>query len=324
MPDDLFEEDLPPLPPMSEPEWIGPAPTDQIIEGRSITEEQAIHKALADLDRRRNGEIVGLPWPVEWPSLSRTIGPIEPGSLTVVASRPSVGKTMFGMQLLRSLAIKKQRVLYVSKELNTSRLIWRHMASYGADLYRLRSGQVVQSDIDAIVSYQRDSAEWSTFYDDHSKNIEDINTEILLTQPTVLIIDYLQRLAYDTEKEYAAITRIVNELQDLTLATNLPVILLSQLSRPKKGEEFKPPTMSDLRGSGAVEERAANIIILHRDWDTVDELSHDGKSKTVAKAPQTTGYFNVAKCADGESGKFIPVLFNGPRMKIVEKIAGLS
>ena len=283
----------------------------------SITSEEANARAMADLDRRRNGDVVGLPWPVEWPGLAKCVGPIEPGSLLVVASRPSVGKTMFGMHLTRSLAAKGQRVLYISKELSTTRLIWRHMACYGADLYRLRDSHVEQKDIDAIVNYQRDAAEWATFYDDTSKTIDDIKREAVLTQPNIIIIDYLQRLAYNTEKEYAAITRIVNELQDLTLETNIPIVLLSQLARPMKGSENKPPNMSDTRGSGAVEERAAVLILLHRRWDTESE-ERFGKEVEIAKAPTSEGWFIVAKNADGESGKFIKVQFNGPRMKIVE------
>jgi replicative DNA helicase len=322
MPDiDFFDDDLPPLSPLPEPVWIGEPPLQPPppIQGRALGGEHALAKFTDDLDRRRNGEIVGLPWPIEWPGLGRAIGPIEPGSLTVVASRPSVGKTMFGMHLLRSLAAAGQCVLYVTRELTTTRLVRRHIAAYGANMYRLRSGEVLQSDVDAITNYQRDAAKWRTFYDENTRTIEDLNVEIILTQPTVIIVDYLQRLAYNTEKEYAAITRIVNELQDVTLATDIPIVCLSQLARPLKGMENRPPSMSDTRGSGAVEERAANLILLHRRWDTEKE-DRFGKEVDIAKAPTSEGWFIIAKCADGEAGKFIPVLFDGARMRITEKL----
>jgi replicative DNA helicase len=324
MPDiDFNDDDLPPLPPVTPPVWIGEAPLPEHIEGRSMDGEHALDACLRDLDRRKNGEIIGLPWPAEWPALARCVGPIEPGTLSVIGSRPSVGKTMFGLHLLRGLAMKGHRVLYVTRELSTTRLIRRHFSAYGADMYRLRSGSLVQKDVDAITNYQRDARQWSTFYDDHSHTIEDINTEIILTQPDIIIVDYLQRLAYDTEKEYAAITRIVNELQDLTLSTNVPVVCLTQLSRPEKGKENKPPSMSDTRGSGAVEERAAVLILLHRYWDTEVE-ERNGKEIRIATRPTEDGYFIVAKNADGEAGRIIPALFDGARGRIVEKIAGLS
>jgi replicative DNA helicase len=159
---------------------------------------------------------------------------------------------------------------------------------------------------------------WRALYDDHSRTIGDIKREVEVNKPEVVLIDYLQRLAYDTEKEYAALTRIVNELQDLTLETNVPVVCLSQLSRPMKGTETKAPTMSDVRGSGAVEERAANLIILHREWET-DKEERYGKVVEVAKSPKETGWMICAKVADGETGKPIPALFDGARMRITER-----
>jgi replicative DNA helicase len=316
---DLDSDDWEP-PPLPEPEWIGESPiSKQVPEGRAVDSEHALVAFTDDLDKRRRGEIVGLPWPVEWPSLSRALGPLEPGSLTVIASRPSVGKTMFGMHLLRSLAARGHRVLYVTRELTVTRLVRRHVAAYGADMYRLRSGNLTQHDFDALANYQSDSREWQVFYDDHSRTIECINTEVILTQPDCIIVDYLQRLAYDTESEYAGITRIVNELQDLTLATDIPVVCLSQLSRPAKGFEAKAPSMSDTRGSGAVEERAANLVLLHRHWESATEERY-GKQVEIAKTPTSEGWFIVAKSADGEAGAYIPVVFNGPRMSITERI----
>jgi replicative DNA helicase len=316
---DFTDEDLPPLPPISSPVWIGDAPSAKHIEGQAMDSEHALVRFTDDLDRRRRGEIVGLPWPIDWPALSRCVGPIEPGSLTVIASRPSVGKTMVGLHLLRSLCSSGHRVLYVSRELTITRLVRRHVASFGADMFRLRAGNPTDNDIKALDNYQSESRKWKVFYDDHSRTIEDIATQIILTQPELIIVDYLQRLAYDTEKEYAAITRITNELQDLTLATDVPVVCLSQLRRPEPGKESRAPSMSDTRGSGAVEERAANIILLHRHWEAEKE-EHFGKEVTIAKAPTGEGWFIVAKSADGEAGRFIPVSFNGARMSVKERL----
>jgi hypothetical protein len=71
MPDiDFNDDDLPPLPPVTPPVWIGEAPLPEHIEGRSMDGEHALDACLRDLDRRKNGEIIGLPWPAEWPSLA--------------------------------------------------------------------------------------------------------------------------------------------------------------------------------------------------------------------------------------------------------------
>ena len=281
----------------------------------SVDSSSAILRAKADLERRQRGEIVGLPWADEWPALARRIGPIEPSSLTVIAARPSVGKSMFAMQLSRSLAAMGKRVMFVSRELSVVRLMRRNWVAYGGSMFTLKSGCPTPSDLQAIDTYDRESQGWDLHYDDHSKTVDEVRKEAEGLAPDIVIIDYLQRLAYDTEKEYAAITRIVNELQDFTLETEIPVVCLSQLSRPMKGNEWKPPSMSDVRGSGAVEERAANMVLLHRRWESVD----DTDTKT-AKVQTEDGWFQIEKCADGETGKPIPVRFNGARMTIQEKL----
>jgi replicative DNA helicase len=283
-----------------------------------IGSEEAFAIFGADLDRRKRGEVVGLPWPAEWSTLGKRVGPLEPGSLTIVAARPSTGKTLWGLQLMRSLCSRGHCVLFVSRELTVTRLMRRQISSFGASLRNLQTGKLVDSDTRALDKYLDTARGWHAMYDDHARTIADIRREVEINKPELVIIDYLQRLAYDTEKEYAALTRIVNELQDLTLATNIPVVCLSQLSRPMKGTETKAPTMSDVRGSGAVEERAANLIILHREWET-DKEERYGKMVDVAKSPKETGWMICAKVADGETGKPIPAWFDGARMRITER-----
>jgi replicative DNA helicase len=288
-----------------------------------ISTVAALDIFATDLDKRRSGEIVGLSWPKEWPALSRRVGLIEPGSLTIIAARPSVGKTMMGLQLARALAGNGASVLFVSRELSVARLIRRQVAAYGASLRNLSTGQLSDNDVAHFDAYMSESKNWSLYYDHTSTSIAEIREQAVILKPDIIIIDYLQRLAYDTEKEYAAITRIVNELQDVTLTLNVPVVCLSQLSRPQKGYEWKAPTMSDTRGSGAVEERAANLIILHRFWESEEEESY-GKKIKVAGSQTENGWFIVSKCADGETGSPIKVHFDGARMRITEKIPGLS
>lgn len=305
------------LPPMRKSEWLdGIDPT--IIPGRATSSPDALAKFKRDLERRERGEVVGLPWPPEWHSLESRIGPLEPSSLTVIAARPAVGKSLMGLQLLRYLAGEGKRVLYVSRELSTVRILRRHACSYGANMMSLRIGRPTQQDRNAMANYEKESRDWLAFYDDVSQSVDDVRSEVILTMPDIVIIDYLQRLAYDTEKEYAAITRIVNELQDMTLATDIPIVCLSQLSRPQKGMEWRPPTMSDVRGSGAVEERAANLIMLHRLWNTEVEERY-GKEVKVAKSQSEDGFFQIEKCSDGETGSPIPVTFNGARMRVEQK-----
>lgn len=280
---------------------------------------QATERFKYDLGRRERGEIQGLPWPPHWGTLGRTLGPMEPGTFTVIAARPSVGKTIFASQLQAFLCDKGHRVLYVTRELTPERLVRRHVVAEGACMERLRTGRLEWVDRQALERYEARQAAWPVRYDHRSNTVPDIAWEARNFGAELVIVDYLQRMAYETEKEYAAITRLVNEFQDFAMGSGIPVLCLSQLSRPMKGQDHKPPSMSDTRGSGAVEERATSLVLLHRDWIT-EETEQYGRKQRIATCKLETGMFLVAKNADGEADKSICMRVDGAAMMIVEQM----
>lgn len=280
---------------------------------------EAMYLCFEDIGRRERGEIKGLPWPREWSLLGEKLGLIEPGTFTVVAARPSVGKTIFASQLQAWLCDQGHRIYYVTRELTPERLIRRHIVRKGANMDNLRSGKLTQIDRDAMEKFREQQRTWQVLFDHRSNTVMDVAWEAQNFGAELVIVDYLQRMAYETEKEYAAITRLVNEFQDFTLATGIPLLLISQLTRPIKGQEHKVPSMSDTRGSGAVEERATTLVLLHRNWATKKDENGYGKEKEVATMRLETGDFIVAKNADGEAGTSVPMRVAGAQMSIVEE-----
>jgi len=306
-------------------DWVRAGGTREVLEKltqprrprRPVTSEEATALFLADLDRRARGEVRGLPWPPSWSRLGEAIGPLEPGTLTVIAARPSMGKTIFAQQYQAFLSDRGFRVLYVSRELTPERLVRRHLVREGASIQRLKIGKLTEEDLQAKERYLERQRSWSVLYDHVSRTTAEIGKVASEHQAECIMVDYLQRLAYNEEKEYAALTRLANEFQDLALDMDIPVILVSQLSRPLKGQDHKPPTMSDVRGSGAIEERAATIVLLHRDWKT----TKNDQGREVATLRLETGSFIVAKNADGEADLWQPMVVQGERMRIVESTA---
>lgn len=283
---------------------------------RPISSQEATRQCLEDVDRRARGEIKGLPWPEDaWPTLAEVMGPIEPGTFTVIAARPSIGKTIFAMQLQAWLCDQGHRVLFVTRELTPIRMVRRHMTRHGASMPHLRSGDLDQRDQDACRAYISRQAKWDLRYDHTSCTVADIEREAKRFSPDIVILDYLQRLTYPVDNEYLAVTQLVNELQDLTLTTNIPMVCLSQLRRPPQGQEHRPPSMTDTRGSGAVEERATSVVLLHRKFNvTVDQAT----KREIAGMKTEDGWFIVAKNADGEADRMIPTVTLGHRMTIAE------
>jgi replicative DNA helicase len=85
----------------------------------------------------------------------------------------------------------------------------------------------------------------------------------------LLIIDYLQLIQAgirvdNREQEIAYISR---QLKALAKDLDIPIVVLSQLSRPQKGQEEKRPVLSDLRESGAIEQDADVVIFIHRETE---------------------------------------------------------
>lgn len=303
-------------------DWVAAGGTREGLErlllatqkARPLTSAEATKACFDDLERRASGELVGLPWCPEWQELGRVLGPIERGSFTVVAARPSIGKTVVALQEQAFLCDRGHRVVFVSRELTPERLIRRHLVREGASMENLRLGKLSEDDRLARDRYFERQKFWNVLYDHVSRTVPEIARVAIEYQADCVIIDYIQRLAYNEDREYAALTRLANELQDFTLQTDIPLICLCQLSRPGKGQDHRFPQMSDLRGSGAIEERAANIVLLHREWTTKKQGGQE-----IAGLMLDQGYFIVAKNADGEAGLRICTTTEGRRMRIVER-----
>ena len=249
----------------------------------------------------RNGRSSG----ARWARLSQGLLPSWP--------RPSAGKTIASLQQQAFLTDKGFRVVLVSRELTSERLVRRHIVREGASMENLKVGKLTEEDREAKDRYFERQKSWPVLYDHASRTVPEIAKVASDYQAECVIVDYLQRLTYNEDSEYAGLTRLANELQDFTLDTGIPVICLSQLSRPSKGQEYRPPSMSDIRGSGAIEERASHIILLHRDWTTRKQGPQE-----VAGLRLNRGSFIVAKNADGETDLRIPMVVEGRRMRILE------
>jgi replicative DNA helicase len=280
---------------------------------RALTREQVFHNAMEEISRYQKGEVVGLPWPKEWPSVTRHVGPIVPGSLVVIGAKTSHGKTIAGQQITRRITDAGATVLYVTLELTPERLMQREFAYHGADLKRLRTkGGMTEADWQAITRVQDEMKRWAECWYLTASSVAEVDAEVRKLKPSCVLVDYIQRITYEGKDEYHALTHNMNALQDITLRHKVPVVLLSQSRRAENArEQYKRMHASDLRGSGAIEERAATILIVHRIYEA-DPDNADNMVKT------DKGFIFIEKNADGEAGNRIPVTFRDGRFEIRE------
>ena len=80
-------------------------------------------------------------------------------------------------------------------------------------------------------------------------------------------------MGYSAQSEVQGLASITSELKGLALELNIPLILLAQLNRGNAKED-RPPSMTDLRGSGAIEQDADVVMLLHRD----EEMDQQNKA----------------------------------------------
>lgn len=248
-----------------------------------------------------------------WGILNNFLGGFRPGALYVIGARPAVGKTVVGLQIAYELA-KHGGVSFHSLEMPQREMMNRVMASAGeVRLGNIESGNLTEKEWQNLAKLKT-TLNSSLFISEKSgqtlADIRKIARAAHKRKPLVaIVIDYLQ-LMQDTERgrsRYESITAISNGLKSLARDLNIPVIALAQLNREieSKGQDNEPQ-MSHLRDSGAIEQDADVIILLHRlqaEGDGEDEktkmkllIRKNRQGQTGAIALQFQGQF--ARCIE--------------------------
>jgi replicative DNA helicase len=202
----------------------------------------------------------------------------QKSDLIIIAGRPSMGKTAFGLNIVLNV-IKESRlpVLFFSLEMSKEQIMYR-LLSIEANINqaRLKSGNLYQSDWLKLNKIIKIMSKLPLFIDDTPDlSVQDIRSKIKMilfeqTQIGLIIIDYLQLMQNPKAK-------IENRVQELSLITrglkniarqfNIPIITLSQLSRNVENRVDKKPILSDLRESGSIEQDADLVLMLYKNKD---------------------------------------------------------
>ena len=196
---------------------------------------------------------------------------IAPGLLHVVAARPSVGKTIYMEGIAETNAKRGHKVAFYHLELSHQQMLDRRMARHsGVDVGRLKrgysGGEIVEA-FDKIAVWQRNV----TMIHCPGWSAERITTDATRLhakgQADIVIVDYLQKLAMSTTSAWnlSALYGLQAEtLKNMAESLGIPVVLGSQVSRAFKGRADERPHMEDIRNSGEIEEKANQIVVLHR------------------------------------------------------------
>lgn len=247
--------------------------TERAVSGESVSLQQAMSETYERLDARRGSkDISGVPTGFE--RLDDLLCGFQPSELIIIGARPSVGKTAFGINIARFACLEcNTPTLFVSLEQARTEISERLLCVEGKiDSHKLRRGHMTPTDeSDLIAAGERLSA--SPFWIDDNP-IQDImriaaNARRMKRKHGIkfLMLDYLQLI--DSDKKTGAnrqeqVSAISRRLKGIARELKIPVVALCQVNRGPEDRSSKEPRLSDLRESGAIEQDADTVLMLHR------------------------------------------------------------
>lgn len=188
-------------------------------------------------------------------------------NLIIIAGRPSIGKTAVALSLTRGAATSKFPVGIFSLEMSESQLTGRYLSAVsGKSNMELRAGKV---DLMELAGQSNKIAGLPIFIDDTpALSLMDLRSKVkkLIMRHCIklIVIDYLQLMKADAGNREQEVSMISRGLKALAKEFNIPVIALSQLNRAVEDRTDKKPRLSDLRESGAIEQDADMVCLIHR------------------------------------------------------------
>lgn len=247
-----------------------------------------------------------------FPDLDRILNPLAGSSVTVLAARPSMGKTALALSIARKVAAKhvespgfeRQTVLVVSYEMSREQLAGRLLASEA----KVEARKIVRGEL---------SADDEAACEDMIASMHDIDLVIhddvgitpsklrsLVADEraraaargsrlALVVIDYLQLMPEDPGRRYGtreeAVASISRSLKLTAQMEKIPLLVLSQLNRKIESRQDSMPVLSDLRESGAIEQDADTVIFLHNEYLRSRQESDRGKVEIIIAKQRNGG-----------------------------------
>lgn len=255
--------------------------------------------AAAETDNRISGLCTG------FSDLDMRISGLQRGELTIIAARPSMGKTALGLNIACNVAFRGQGVVVVfSLEMSEVQVTERVVCSeLGLNSQRYRVGDLDDREREELTQLQGVISESRLFIDDTAAvGILHLRAKLRRLhqqhrQLDLVVVDYIQLMTGRTqesrEREVAQISR---DLKGLAKEFNVPVIAMSQLNRGAEQRANHIPNLADLRESGSIEQDADVVALIYRDDYYNPDLSshsHIGQVIIAKNRNGPTGMVNL-------------------------------
>lgn len=271
--------------------------------------------------RQRGSGLTGVTWGLS--DVNRLTGGIQKRDLTLIAARPSMGKTTVGLNVGVRIAKAGHGVGFISLEMDADKLAARAMSDLAfdwnvrvpyADIIR---GGVSDDDLERIKEAARD-IERMPFWIEEQPNLSmaeiRVKAEAIMQQAEqagfpleALIVDHLGLIRPSSRYQGNRVNEVAEisaGLKSIAREYGIAVVALSQLSRALESRNDKRPQMSDLRDSGAIEQDADTIVFLFREAYYLERekgLSPEAEAERVERLADKHNLleFDIAKQRNG-------------------------
>lgn len=278
-----------------------------------ITAREAMLRLSRDLERRNAHKgILGMTYGI--PDLDEKTEGLHRGDLVVIAAPSSMGKTAFAGGVIEAACEAGHRGLVFTLEMTTEQLMMRSLAAKtGISLGKIRAARFNDADWPRLTRGFGEIAELPMLVDDPSgMPLAEVIRKARKAAKDgldILLIDYLQIMKYDKSKEVQELDVITTELKHLAKELNINVMILSQLNRAGQKEKRKP-SMTDLRGSGMIENNADVILFPWRPAADCQEcLENVTTAKHNPEVHKRQAGIIIGKQRQGERNIEIPVVW---------------
>jgi replicative DNA helicase len=234
-------------------------------------------------------EITGVP--TGFRDIDRLTSGFQPGNLVIVAARPSMGKSAFGLCAASNLAIRHQvPVALFTLEMSKAEVTQRLMCSEAkVESQRLRSGKLAPDDWPRLTAACDKLAKAPIYVDDTGSitmmEIRSKARRLKSKEPALglIVVDYLQLMTSgsNVESRVQEVSQISRNLKILARDLDVPILAMSQLSRAVEQRHDKRPILSDLRESGSIEQDADLVAFIYRDEYYNDDSPDQGLAEVI-------------------------------------------
>ena len=203
------------------------------------------------------------------PAVDKSLGGLERQTLTMLAARPSMGKTTLAWQFARNVASNDLRALFFSLEVSRVSL-WAKAAcgAAGVRWRNIRNGDYSVDEMNWLMQVSHDlgmSYADKLLIDDGMNTTKTIWNKVEELRPDLVVVDHVRLVADKGDNEALRLGAVSKACKDIAKQFNCAFLLLSQLNRGVESQENKRPTLKDLRESGHLEENADVVLMMYRE-----------------------------------------------------------